>query len=511
MTMSKGSGGKPGSVLENPWFGLTAAGILAVICFYPVTRYFFLQDDFILIAQAIWPSASAAPVFGSQVEQFRPVTRLLYFKAMFGAFGLNPLPFHIISLLLHLGNCFLFYTLLRRLNTQSIIAVVVTAVFAMHVTFMNVLGWISCIQQLLGETFFLMTLLFAMRSIERGRLADTLAALACYLLALGSMEQTWGAPLVLLVWVMTRQPEGTITEKATVAAKSVAAYLIIMVAYLAFMLLYRGLPGSGPYDTAVGLNVVTNLLAYLQWVYDISVLMPMNVNTISTGVTVAHVFIVLLIVYDLARGRKDVVAIGVACYGLAILPVLILQQHTFYIHNYIPAFGALYLLVPPLTDLRLLVDRWSPGLARALPLAIILMVSIVSFTKVRANDSTYIRHDVPLAKNFVARRSTVARNMHEDLTSKANVPRDGSLFMVFQQKDSWYNQNVRAAVAQGTGVQLFFDAPRMNVFFYLRGDTLDAYDPNNSEIFFYDYTGRCLTPEEFQRKAGVSTEHVSPE
>jgi hypothetical protein len=101
--------------------------------------------------------------------------------------------------------------------------------------------------------------------------------------------------------------------------------------------------------------------------------------------------------------------------------------------------------------------------------------------------------------------------MYEDLTRKSNVRRDGTLFMVYQQKDSWYNRNVREAVAQGTGVRLFFDAPRLNVFFYLRGDTLDTYDPNTSEIFFYDYTGRCLTPEEFQKKAGVSTELVSPD
>lgn len=508
--MSRGSGGKPGSILENPWLGLTAVGILAVLCFYPVTRYFFLQDDFILIAQAIWPNPSAAPVFGAQVEQFRPLTRLVYFKAMFGAFGLNPLPFHLVSLLIHLGNCFLAYMLLRRLNTQAMIAVAITALFAMHVSFMNILGWASCIQQLLGELFFLMTLLFGMRSIERGRLADTLLALGCYMLALGSMEQTWGAPLVLLVWAMTRE-DGPIRTRATVAAKSTAAFLLIMAVYLVFMLLYRGLPGAGPYKTALAFNVFTNLLTYLQWVFDISVIMPMNVNAMSTGLTVVHVLILLLIVYDLARGRKDVVFIGIAWYGLAILPLLILQRHTFYIHNYIPALGMFYLLVPPLTDLRGLLERWSPVFARALPLGLVVVISIISFTKVRANDTTYVRPSVPLVKNFVTRRSAVARAMFNDLTSKSKVPRDGNLFMVYQQKDGWYNRNVQGAVGREKGVRLFFDAPRLNVSFHLRGDTLDVFDAGRSEIFFYDYTGHCLTPEEFEKEEGVSTELVSPD
>ena len=86
-------------------FYLVLIGAVAIICFYPVTRYYFLQDDFILLANVTFDrDSSVSDTFGGQSNLFRPLTKLLYFGVMHGMFGLNPHPYHVVSLFFHVLN-----------------------------------------------------------------------------------------------------------------------------------------------------------------------------------------------------------------------------------------------------------------------------------------------------------------------------------------------------------------------------------------------------------------------
>ncbi|MEE9271544.1 MAG: hypothetical protein V3V49_14940 [Candidatus Krumholzibacteria bacterium] len=489
--------------LSNLSIALMLAGIAAliVICFLPTTGYFFAQDDFGLMYEANFSlKSSMAITFGTAPGQFRPLTKYLYFRLMYPLFGLNPLPYHIVSLLLHFMNCVLIYFLLRRLKISQVPALIVTLVFALHVGFLNVISWVSCIQQLLSELLALITLHLAVRAQGRRRLFFTVAATVAYVLALSAMEQTFAVPLFLGLFFFLRGKAQPFKERIGRALKPTWPLLAIMVVYLLFIFFRRGIPKAGPYDFAIGWNVLSNILTYLEWMFNVSIEMPFRFATYSTGVTAVHFLILLIIIYNIARGRRNVVILGLSFYIMALLPVLFLQGHKAFTHNYVPAFGMLYLVAPVIEDLYSVVSRAGPRFVRVSVATIVVMLAIISYTKVRINETNTIGLDRKLPRNVVFRRASIARNAYDDLMrNKADIYKDGNLVMVYPGDTSWYVQNVIAAVSDGDAFKLFFSAPKLKVQFHADKESLPEY-PVRSAVFFFDYRGHCYTIEEMRAR-----------
>ena len=360
--------------------------LLSVISFLPVARLFFLQDDFILMAGAAFdPRTFLGDFFGSGSVQFRPLTKFLYFRVMYDLFGLNPAPYHWISLAFHLANVFLVYRLLGMFRIERKTALITTAVFALHAGFVDVVGWISCIQQLMALMFMIVALIAGINGYRSKRIFPILLAAFAYLLALASMEQVVGLPLILAGFVLLESSKRTFGRRLVESLRVTLPLLVIMAAYLVLFAAGKGVPQSGPYEFHFGTNVVSNFLTYLDWVLNISVLMPYRVNANETGLTIAHLFLLLVVVYNLARGRNKLVVFAMIYYFLTILPVLFLDNHTFYLHNYIPAVGIIILLAPVIGDFLGMLRNWKPRLASFAGPTLVTLLAVICFTKVRAN------------------------------------------------------------------------------------------------------------------------------
>ena len=490
---------------ERPTIVLAAIVLLTLICFYPLAGYFFAQDDFILLFKSSEGTSRAiAEQFGQAPGQFRPLTKVFYFIATWNLFGLNALPYHIISFIIHIANTLLVYTLLRRLKVGEAAALMVTTVFALHVGFVNVIGWISCIQPLMGEFFALLALNTGIVAIDKRRARNLLVAVACYVLALMSMEQTWavGIALFLYAWFEARPKKWRPRLKASLGRT--LPFVTILFVYVLFMTLWKGVPSGGTYVVTPGPHIVINLLTYLSWVYDISVIMPFATNAVAQAVGVAHVLILLLVVYNLARGKAGLVVIGLAYYVLAILPAAVLKDHTFYNHNYVPAVGMLLLLALPLEDFAAFVRKWRPGVAAIMPLGFAVVIAVVCFTSVRTNQHNMLREAVDLPKNFVFRRALIAGNAYEGIKEKAQNRERTTLYMIFTDDASWYGENVTASLGGAAGPRLFLSQPALQVHYIARGDTIQNYHPAYTEVLFYDHMGRIYTREDVGKRSGRS-------
>lgn len=492
---------------------LVLVAIAVVVCFYPVTKYFFLQDDFILLANAAYDRDSTVmSTFGGDSDLFRPLTKILYFGVMYQAFGLDPVPYHLVSLAVHLVNIVLLFLLLRKLRNDRLSSLIVTSLFALNLGFFDVLAWISCIQQLLGQTFMLAGLILGIRAMENRRPVFAALALSSYVLALLSLEQTYALPLILFFHSFSREKAGSASGRTRKALRETWAYLVIMAMYLVYMAAVKGVPGEGPYQYKLGANVIANLLTYLDWAFGISVVMPFVVDVKSTGLTAAHVLLVVMVIYNLAKGRKRIVLFSSAYYLLTILPVLFLQGHAFHLHNYVPAVGIALLAAPVVEDFLKTVREWKQTAAPAAAGALIVLVAMTCFTKVRANETNFIRPDLPLPSDFVLRRAVIAKNAFDGLRAKTRFDRPPrKLFMVYKQGSGWYKNNVTAALGRGSALRLFYSQPDLDVIFHDRGDTLSGYDPQDSEAFFFDHMGRIFTPEEIYREEGSAVRTVEPE
>jgi hypothetical protein len=482
-------------------FYLALICVLCAACFYPVTKYFFAQDDFILLANAVFDKqATVGAAVGGDSDLFRPLTKVFYFDAAHAVFGMNAFPYHLVSILLHVVNVVLVFLVLRRFRIDRLSSVVVSALFAFHAGFFDVLAWISCVQQLAGQAFMLAGLLLGIRAMAAKKPLPAAAALVCYALALLSLEQAYALAPILFLYAFSREKTVPAATRAGRALRDTTPYLVLMVVYLVYMAAVKGIPAEGPYRFHFGSNVLSNLLTYLDWALAISVVMPFVVDVSPSGLTAAHLVIALLVVYNIAKGRKRIVIFGSAYYLLTILPVLFLEGHTFYLHNYVPVVGIVLLAAPVIEDFFEVLRRGNARLVPGAAVLIVVLVAAICFTKVRANETSYVRPDLPIPKNFVLRRAVIARNVRDDLVARTPGRPPKKVILIYGGPKDWYMDNVVAALGRGSALRLFFSDPDLDVSFLDSGDARGDYEPATTALFHFDYLGRLRTGEEMNRK-----------
>ena len=81
-------------------------------------------------------------------------------------FKLNPLPYHLTNLVLHLLNTLLVYIFFRLLSGKYRIAVMVSALFAVHPMHVETVAWIADMKDLLYSFFLLIALIFYIRYLK---------------------------------------------------------------------------------------------------------------------------------------------------------------------------------------------------------------------------------------------------------------------------------------------------------------------------------------------------------
>jgi hypothetical protein len=485
--------------------------VAIIVVFYPLMQYFFAQDDFILISRSAFQTkGSIIETVQSHPGQFRPLSKVLYFFLMYRLFHLNPIPYHVVSMLLYIINAMLFFLLMRSFRLSFAGALVTAALFALSTSFINVVAWISCIQQLLSMCFGLLTLLFGLRGIDRRSTGLSLLATACYGISLLSLEQTAALPLVLALYAYLHSKLQDTGQRLRHAVSATLMPLAVMAAYAVFMLLWRTLPKEGPYTFHWGRNLFDNFLVYSDWGYAFSVQLPLLIDNLKTGLSSSHLLLLALVLYNLARGRRKIVIIGGAYYLLTLLPVLPLESHTFFIHTYIPSFGLLVLLGWLLDDLYRFFAGRDRTLAAYYTCAFLVLIPAAAFVQTRRNIDTPIHKSYPLPRDFVLRKAILAQNAYQDIMArKAALPPGGKFFMVFVDKQSWQSDNVVGALGGGTAIKLFFDDPTLQVFTCYKGDTLQAFTPQDSQILFCDILGRFFTDKEVT-KAGSAIGQIEP-
>jgi hypothetical protein len=213
-------------------FVLVALGLIA---YARILFSFFLSDDFWLIAAV----ARHGP-FGAWTDRqsmfFRPLVSCSLFLDYL-VWGLNPIGFHLTSVLLHsLNGClaaWIAVTLLPRRRLASTVAVALTVgvCFILSPSHTESVSWISGRTDVLATVFFLASLLVYLIADRHGHTRTRLAwCLAFYACALLSKEQTIVLPLVIAVHWQLSNRDGPAPLRR--AAPFAVGFLIVAGAYL---------------------------------------------------------------------------------------------------------------------------------------------------------------------------------------------------------------------------------------------------------------------------------------
>jgi len=306
--------GKNGLVIFQ--YLLLLLAVLAV--WWPSFGTFFSLDDheFLLRASGheVWP------------DQFRrPLSTQLYFDAAWALFGDRAWLYHLAQMLLHLGSTAMVALLARRLGMREAGALASAAFFALTPVAFTTLYWISGIQE---SSMVFFALLAAWLALGKSR-GSAWGALAAFLAAILCKESA--APLLPAMAIFLPGDRG---RRLRIGLGGLALALLVLGASGSL----APKPEGDPYETALGLNLLWNLLGYLAWLvrpwdfYPDSIPQPQKALWLWGLVLPA---LLALAAWRRPDWRSSIVRAGLF-FLILLLPVLPLIRHSYFYYLYLP-------------------------------------------------------------------------------------------------------------------------------------------------------------------------------
>ena len=190
--------------------------LLVAVSYFPALSAGFLWDDRILTESTplrTWPGL--AQIWFTPRGLIR--REFHYWPLLYTTFwlehklwGLAPLGYHLVNLLLHTGVVLLLWRLLRRLEVPG--AWFAAAVFAVHPLHVESVAWVIGRKDILATAFYLAAVLAYIRFAEMRRWRHYGLAMALFVLGLLSKSIAITLPVALLLWHWWRHGRVTLAD-----------------------------------------------------------------------------------------------------------------------------------------------------------------------------------------------------------------------------------------------------------------------------------------------------------
>lgn len=265
---------------------------------------------------------------------YRPVGALLTWQIGWQLWGLNPLPYHLESLLLHACVALMLGLWLASASGRQSLGWLAGALFAVFPLHLEAVTWLAAQWDTLAAFFALLSLLtFTLWWRKREHNTPLyLAALLSYTLALLTKESIFSFPAILALGTYFATPRfnRAAIKKLTLA---LAPFSLVLAALLGVRLLLWGNIGGYPQaPTDVTTFAWDHLINFAQ-----ALLSPINPAVLGTvawqivGVTAIVLLLVGLILYG--KPQLRLLALAVGWMLIAVAPVFNLRISPIDMHN----------------------------------------------------------------------------------------------------------------------------------------------------------------------------------
>ncbi len=196
-----GAGGGAGS--RAKWVPFAIMALAALVYSNALANGFTnFDDDFYILKNPFlrdfsWEGLKA--IFTSfYTANYHPLTTLTYWIEFHFA-GLNPFPYHLLNVALHIANTWLVYKLVQQLSGKQVTAIVVSVLFAIHPMHVESVAWISERKDVLYTCFYLLALIAYTRPGSEGsKTTNYIYTTIFFLLALLSKSAAVTLPVLLV-------------------------------------------------------------------------------------------------------------------------------------------------------------------------------------------------------------------------------------------------------------------------------------------------------------------------
>lgn len=317
----------------DPWW----VGLLAVLAFLPSLRNGFVYDDeTYVLKNALITSWSAdhlwailtRPYFGN----FHPL-HILALAVERSIFGLSPVGWHAVSILLHGLNAALLCRLLPRLGVSRGVALVGAALFAIHPVQVESVAWVSEQKNLLSLLFTLLSFGGYLDARATGSRAKLAASVLWFLASLAAkVEAVALVPVLAAVEVL--KPPGPGPGRGR-ALPRLIPFVLLAGAWANFEIIAHGrsgfihpYPGGSLGAALLSLGPVLALYAKnLLWPMGLSAAydLPPATQMSPVALIVLWILVLVCLAWLFRRARREPerrIALGIVWVGAALAPVL---------------------------------------------------------------------------------------------------------------------------------------------------------------------------------------------
>ncbi|HSG08882.1 MAG TPA: hypothetical protein VLA36_11035 [Longimicrobiales bacterium] len=273
---------------------------------------------------------------------YRPLRTLLY-ALMIRGFGVDPIPFHALNVILHAGNTLLVFILCRMLSGRVGPAWTVAAIFALHPIQTEAVASVTGLTDVLFAAFCLMALLAHLKQAGRSVVSVGWALTAYALFVGGLLSKEMAVVLPLLIFLLDAW-RGSDRKVAPLPRGTVLYVGGFFALAGAFVLLRSGLLGGAAAGSWEGVTFgrtmvmqITVVERYLQLLVfpvgqSIRHVIPIPEPEVAASVARAMTVVGGVVLVGALYVRRDWnVAFGIAWFFVALLPVM----------NIVPLRGAM--------------------------------------------------------------------------------------------------------------------------------------------------------------------------
>ncbi len=361
---------------------------------------------------------------------WRPTFTFLNILA-FQGFGLNPVGWHLLNILLHIGVCLLAFSLLCRWGASTAVAFACSLIFAVHPLHVESVSWIAGSPDLLFSLFLLSSIWFAGNYSRKKNVFDLVLAILFYSFSLGSKEVAILCfPIFWFVYAFENKDSDVNFRSG--AIKFIIPFAAIAILYFVFRWMILG-QISLPVDGAVGfysaiLSVPSVFLFYVKQMllpitlgvnYDLRPLVSIDFLRVILPTIVS---ILIITAFFLISKRSWVQSFGALLF---ILPLLLVLNLTAFdaeqlVHDrylYLPLLGFLIVIFIFLEGV---FKSYSIENAERIVVAIAIIAAIPLGAKTFAQNQVW-KNEVALWKNATTVDGSSSHNWMQLGSALSNV------------------------------------------------------------------------------------------
>ncbi len=137
---------------------------ITALCYWPSLNYLFVYDDYgyvvsnFKLSQGITRETLKWAFTTFDQANWHPLTWIFYLVE-FQYFGLDPIGYHIINIILHAANVILFFLILKALSSSSSRSFFASLIFCVHPTHIESVVWISELKDVLSCFFWMIAMI----------------------------------------------------------------------------------------------------------------------------------------------------------------------------------------------------------------------------------------------------------------------------------------------------------------------------------------------------------------